>query len=118
ETQRQQRPMLSETVEFNISVLVARGGPNSKSSFFPLITCRNECVEIVTVGIATSGTEKSIPTSLITVKTADRGRVDVETTTERGRVGSDCSAINIEAAIKEICIRMRIPTSQTDRKVR
>src|SRR5438094_531834 len=110
--------MLSETVEFNVSVLVAHGRSNGKSVFFPLITCRNQTVEIVTVGVTAGSTEKSIPVRLIAVKTPDGGRIDVETATEGGRVGSDCSAINVESAIKEIRIRMRIPTSQADRKVR
>src|SRR2546429_9403058 len=104
--------MLSETVEFNVSVLETRGGPNGKSAFFPLITCRNESVEIAAVGVTLGITEKSIPVSLIIVKNPGRGRVDIETATERGRVGSDCSAINVETAIKKISIRMRIPTSQ------
>ena len=38
--------MLSKTVEFNVGVLVAHGGPNGKTTAFPLITCRNESVEI------------------------------------------------------------------------
>src|SRR5437016_9185189 len=101
--------MLSETVEFNISILVARSGPNGKTAFFPFITCRNERVEIVTVGVAAGGTKKSIPVSLIIVKTANRRRVDVEPASERGGVGSDCFAIDVETAVKEISIRMRIP---------
>ena len=85
--------MLSETVEFNVGVLVAHGGPNGKTTAFPLITCRNESVEIATVGVTTGSTEKSIPVRLIIVKNPGRGRVDVEPATERGRVGADCSAI-------------------------
>src|SRR5437667_12066513 len=97
--------MLSETIEFNVSVLVARDGPNGKSAFFPLITCSNESVEIVTVGVTVGSTErwrnsKSNPVRLIIVKNPGRGRVDVEPATERGRVGSDCFSIHVESGIK------------------
>src|SRR5262249_49234098 len=99
EVQRCERPMLSETVELNVSVLVAHGGSNGKRAFFPLITCRNERIEIVTVSVTRGSTEKGSPMFVIAIKTADSGRVDVETATKRGRVGSDCSAIHVETAI-------------------
>src|SRR5438067_6488117 len=109
--------MLSETIKFNVGVLVAHGGPYGKTTTFPLITCRNETVEIAAVGVTLGITEKSIPVRLIIVKNPGRGRVDVEPASERGRVGADCSAINVERGIYEISTRLPIPTSQVDRKV-
>ena len=38
--------MLSETIEFNVSVLETRERANGKTTAFPVITCRNESVEI------------------------------------------------------------------------
>src|SRR5262249_46878917 len=98
-SQRRQRSMLSETVEFNVGVLVAHGRPNGKSAFLPLITCCNESVEILAVGVTAGGTEKGSPVFIIAVKNSERGRVDIETATEPGCVGSDCSAIHVETAI-------------------
>ena len=65
--------MLTETVEFNVSVLVAQGGPNCKPTFFPIVTCRNESVEIAPLGFAAGRTEKGSPVFVIVVKDSKRG---------------------------------------------
>src|SRR5439155_1128939 len=53
-----ERSMLSETVEFNVSVLETRKRANRKTTVFPVITCLNESIEILAVGVAAGGAEK------------------------------------------------------------
>ena len=77
--------MLSKAIEFNIGVLIAHGGPNGKTTAFPVITCRNESVEIAAIGVAAGGTEKGSPVVVIAVKNPERGGVDIETASEAGR---------------------------------
>ena len=53
--------MLSETVEFNVSVLETCQRANGKTTAFPVITCHSKSVEILAVGVAAGGTEEGSP---------------------------------------------------------
>src|SRR5215469_13108755 len=111
--------MLSETVQFNVSVLVTRQRANGKSTAFPVITCRNKSVEIAAIGVAAGSTEKRSPAFVIAVKNSERGAVDIESAGEPRRVGSVCCAIRVGiAVVSEICIRRGIAPRQADRKFR